>query len=426
MHKKWLPAIAGAIFVLGVISAPVINQSSILGFGTLSQVAERSSAGQQIQSVSNKITDQLNQPVDLTFVMPEAFAQVDNTTASQMAADGAHVKKVTLVAKEADVTLPQGDVIHAMTFNGTVPAPILRATQGDIIELTMINHPDNKNVHSIDMHASQISAAPNFGPIKPGESIKYTFVAENPGVFKYHCEGNLVLDMDMHVFSGMAGAFIVDPQHGYPRLPVVSYDQNGNQKHDIISGDAKEVVYQFSEWYLTKDGNYNGTAMFAHQPTYTTINGIPFGYDPVVTKTQGAMPLHFKQGDHVRFFLINYGDVMVNFHIVGEQLDRVMDGQKVAGVYKQTYLLGGSNDAIVDVVFDKPGVFAPVNHDYASLFKGQASFVVVDGPDGKPGSDLGLKDYKNPSNAIPPAGLNSIPVETTPYTLGEPLKWNGT
>ena len=51
--------------------------------------------------------------------------------------------------------------------------------------------------------------------------------------------------------------------------------------------------------------------------------------------------------------------------------------------------------------------------------------MVVDGSDGKPGSDLGLKDYKKPSNAIPPAGKNSIPVKTTPYTLGKPLVWNG-
>jgi nitrite reductase (NO-forming) len=89
---------------------------------------------------------------------------------------------------------------------------------------------------------------------------------------------------------------------------------------------------------------------------------------------------------------------------------------------KQTYLLGGSNDAIIDVVFNKAGAFAPVNHDYASLFKGQASIVVVNDPDGQPGKTLGLKDTLNPSNAIPPMGKDSIPVPTKPYQLGTPLK----
>ncbi len=88
-----------------------------------------------------------------------------------------------------------------------------------------------------------------------------------------------------------------------------------------------------------------------------------------------------KVGDHVRFFLLNHGDLPVNFHIVGEILDRVTDGSIVSGIGEQTYTVGGSNDAIVDVVFDQPGVYAPVNHDYSQLFKGQAGLIVVDGPD---------------------------------------------
>ncbi|MDF0681986.1 MAG: hypothetical protein P0116_13590 [Candidatus Nitrosocosmicus sp.] len=97
--------------------------------------------------------------------------------------------------------------------------------------------------------------------------------------------------------------------------------------------------------------------MFAHTPTASWINGIPFGYDPVITKTPNATTLFLKQGDHVRFFLLNHGDLPTNFHIVGEILDRVTDGNLVSGIGKQTYTVGGSNDAIADVVFDKPGVF---------------------------------------------------------------------
>jgi nitrite reductase (NO-forming) len=88
----------------------------------------------------------------------------------------------------------------------------------------------------------------------------------------------------------------------------------------------------------------------------------------------------------------------------------------------QTYFLGGTNDAIVDVVLDHAGIFAPVSHNYASLFRGQAAIMVVNGPDGQPGKTMGLKDTLNPSNAIPPMGKDSIPVPTKPYTLGTPLK----
>ena len=256
----------------------------------------------------------------------------------------------------------------------------------------------------------------------PGQERSYAFIATQPGFFKYHCEGVAVLTMDQHVFSGMVGGVIVDPAKGYTGYKYPTYDSKGTKINETVSPNAKEVQFIFSEWYLTKDGNYNQTAMFNHDPTYVWINGIPFGYDPVITKTKGAMPLHFKQGDHVRFFLLNEGDVMVNFHIVGAQLDRVISGSVVQGWGKQTYLLGGSNDAIIDVVFTQPGAFAPVNHDYASLFKGQAGIIAVDPPDGSVGKLLGLKNFSNPSNAIPPMGKNSIPVQTTPYQLGTPLK----
>ncbi len=77
------------------------------------------------------------------------------------------------------------------------------------------------------------------------------------------------------------------------------------------------------------------------------------------------------------------------------------------------------------LLFDQPGVYAFVNHDYAQLFKGQAGLIVVDGPDNGTSKLLGLTDDANPSNAIPPTGANSIPVNVKPYMLGNPLACNG-
>jgi nitrite reductase (NO-forming) len=368
-------------------------------------------------STSNVRSEGLNFHMD-----SGAFTPVAMQTAQTMMKEGvAHIHKITLVAYDTNLTLPQGNVIHAMTFNGTVPAPTIRVTQGDMINVTLINYPKNKNGHSVDNHASINGAVPNNGPVMPGQERSYAFIATQPGFFKYHDEGIVVVSADKHVFSGMAGGVIVDPVNGYTGYKYTTYNDSGTRINETISPNAKEVAYVFSEWYLDKNGNYNQSAMFNHDPTYYTINGIPYGYDPVVTKTKDAMPLHFKQGDHVRFFLLNAGDAMVSFHIVGGQLDRVISNQMVQGLGTQTYLLGPSSDAIIDVVFNKPSVYAPANHDYAALFKGQASIVVVDGPDGQPGKTLGLEDPNNPSNAIPPMGKNSIPVQTKPYQLGTPL-----
>jgi nitrite reductase (NO-forming) len=334
---------------------------------------------QPVKAIFNPFLDPLKS--GLNFVMDSSVIPIEMKVAKDISfKDPLRVHKITLMAKEVNLTLPQGDKIMALTWNGTVPSPTIRVTQGDLLNITIVNPVNNTLPHSLDMHASVISAVPNYGPILPGQTRSYAFIATQPGFFKYHCEGNKVLAMDQHVFSGMAGGVIVDPSKGYTSYNYTTYDDNGNKINQTVNPEAKEIQFIFSEWYLNKDGTYNQLAMFNHDPTYATINGIPFGYDPVITKTQGAMPIHIKQGDHVRFFLLNVGDEMVNFHVVGQQLARVMDGQVVQGWGTQTYLLGGSNDAIVDVVFNKPGVFAPVNHDYADLFKGQAVILVVDGP----------------------------------------------
>lgn len=410
-------AVSAVILVTGLMLLPAVNKG----------IAMSARATPGLSWLMSPTSMQGMQKGGLNFAMDSGgFTQVSMQTAENMVKKGDPIHKYSLVAYETNLTLPQGNVIHAMTFNGTVPAPTVRVTQGDLINVTLINYPKNTTPHSLDNHASIVSAVPNFGPVGPGWERSYAFIATQPGFFKYHCEGIGVISMDQHVFSGMVGGVIVDPANGYTGYTYPTYTDTGAKIMQTVSPKAKEVTYIFSEWYLTKNGNYNSTAMFNHQPTFTWINGIPFGYDPVVTKTKGAMPLQFNKGDHVRFFLLNEGDAMVNFHIVGEQLDRVISGLVVQGWGKQTYLLGGSNDAIIDVVFNKPGAFAPVNHDYASLFKGQASIVVVNGPDGQPGKTLGLKDTLNPSNAIPPMGKDSIPVPTKTYQLGTPLIWHPT
>jgi nitrite reductase (NO-forming) len=359
---------------------------------------------------------------NINLVMGGSFQQISTEEAEESEAPQ---RNVTFVALEKNITLNDGKNISAMTWNGTIPGPTLRVTVGDILNVNIVNHPNNTQIHSLDHHASTISAVPNFGPINVSDSLQYSFVATAPGFFKYHCEGNGVLAMDEHVFQGMVGGVIVDPVDGYTGYEGVGIE-NGTLALNTteISPDAKEVAFQYSEYYLTEAGTFDREAMNAHIPTSAWINGMPFGYDPVITKV-GETPLFMKVGDHARFFLLNHGDLPVNFHIVGEILDRVTDGSIVNGISKQTYTVGGSNDAIVDVVFDQPGVYAPVNHDYSQLFKGQAGLIVVDGPDNAISNSLGLTSDANPSNAIPPTGANSIPVEVTPYMVGIPTAWNG-
>src|SRR3546814_18021110 len=58
--------------------------------------------------------------------------------------------QVTLHAKEVDLPIDnKGTMYKSWTFDGEVPGPLVRVTQGDTVELTLINSKDNKTPHSI-------------------------------------------------------------------------------------------------------------------------------------------------------------------------------------------------------------------------------------------------------------------------------------
>jgi nitrite reductase (NO-forming) len=74
---------------------------------------------------------------------------------------------------------------------------------------------------------------------------------------------------------------------------------------------------------------------------------------------------------------------------------------------------------IVDLVFDEPGAYAAVNHDYAAIYTGAATVFVAGDPFGlnprlvaagvipEPVASYAYA-LGNPSNAVPPMGMNSI------------------
>jgi nitrite reductase (NO-forming) len=207
----------------------------------------------------------------------------------------------------------------------------------------------------------------------------------------------------------------------------------------FYSPDALEFTLQYNQLYLTEDGNYDMSAMMQHHQTQTVVNGFAFGYVPneahnelvlgdknknifvaqpwnsADLKQYQSQLLFVEAGQHVRFFIENQGNQPVYWHIVGEIIDRVTQANRVQAQGTETWLLGGSQNMIADVVFDEPGVYVAVNHDYAAIFSGAATVFVVGDPFGlneKLAVDPPVASYAyllgNPSDAVPPMGMNSI------------------
>lgn len=420
MRKKYgilavtLPAVIAVILLGTTVEQTPVNASPI-----------------NTSSVPAKVTDTNNKIGAIQMRLPSALAEVPVDQIDGLVKQGRHLVDVQLTAQSVDLPIMGGGTYHAMTFNGQVPAPTIRVTQGDIVKITLTVPASEATPHSIDMHAGQLSAT-NFEKTNPGTTRVYAYIAEKAGTFKYHCEGVNLASMDQHVFSGMYGVVIVDPLDGYRPLVVEKTAlQNGKVvlQHQRYEADAKEFVLLYNQLYLNADGSYNEPAMFLHNTTQTVINGFAFGYtpnadinklvngnpnknilgiqswnDPSLKQYQGH-PLFVDLNTHYRIFVENIGDDPVFFHIVGEQLDRVVQGNVVQAGGTETWMIGGSQGAIVDIVFDNPGAYVAVNHDYSAIFTGAAAVFVAGDPFNL---GYGPGDMPNPSDAVPPLGKNSI------------------
>ncbi|MBA4718890.1 MAG: multicopper oxidase domain-containing protein [Nitrosopumilus sp.] len=423
--------------MLFTIAAVAVMGATLFG----STYTQTQISGQSID-MSQMDMDMMNQIRNmggLQLVMPQAFAETD---CGALADTGRNVVEFNLTGESVELPIMGGKTYNAMTFNGQVPGPTLRVTQGDVVQMTLTIAADEVTGHGNDMHASQISAL-TFDSVNPGETSQYCYIAESAGVFKYHCSGVHLIGMDQHVFSGMYGITIVDPADGYKKLMVEKTSGSGELDRMFYDADALEFTLQFNQLYLNDDGNYDAGAMFQHHNSATVVNGMQFSYVPnmlhnillkgdadknifvaqpwngLENKQYQSQLLYVENDQHVRLFIENHGNEPVFFHIVGEILDRVTQGNRVQSAATETWLLGGSQNMIVDLIFDEPGAYALVNHDYAAIYTGGIGLFIAGDPFGLNPRlvDAGIltdpvPSYAyalgNPSDAVPPMGMNSI------------------
>ena len=426
--------------MLFTITAIAVVGASLFG----STYTQTQIAGQSldINKMDVDVMDKVRAMGGLNLVMPNAFAETD---CSVLENSGRKVHEFNLEGISLELPIMGGKTYTAMSFNEQVPGPTLRVTQGDVIKATLSVPDYELSSHGNDMHASQTSAE-NFGAVKPGTSKTYCYIAEVPGSWVYHCSGVDLAGMDQHVLSGMYGLTIVDPLNGYKKLMTYNTDVKDGQvvlDRNFYPADALEFQLSYHQQYLTDEGNYDAGKMFLHHNTGTVVNGMQFGYVPngvhnllikgdanknifiaqpwnsLELKQYQSQLLYVENGQHVRIFAHNFGNEPVFFHIVGEIFDRVSQGNRVQAQGTETWSIGGSQGAIMDLVFDEPGTYAAVNHDYAAIYTGAASVFVAGDPFGLNPRlvDAGVipapvPSYAyvlgNPSDAVPPMGMNSI------------------
>ncbi len=258
--------------------------------------------------------------------------------------------KVTLHAEEVDQPIDnKGTMYRTWTFDGKVPGPVVRVTEGDTVEFTLVNDKGNKNSHSMDFHAARLDVVKDFASVKPGEEKHYTFTATYPGVFFYHCGAD---PMIQHIARGMFGTIIVDPK-----------DANAMPKAD------REYVLIQSELYPNPDAKED---MMQNKWSNVMFNGGIFKYDPVHDPAATRW-LQAKPGERVRIYFVNAGpNEFSSFHPIAGIWDRVYSSgnPKNAQTGLQSFVVGPGDAATFDLISPVEGANAIVTHSLKGALSG--------------------------------------------------------
>ncbi len=266
------------------------------------------------------------------------------------------VRHITMYSYAKEIQIASGVNYSAWTFNGTVPGPTVFVNQGDTVIFTLVNN--DSMPHSMDFHAAEIDWATAYSSVSPGGNKTFTFVANYPGVFMYHCGTAPVLE---HIGNGMYGAIIVLPDTPLPAAPGGSYVLVESEFYMSMAPD------------MTYVGNY--TKMLSASPDYVVFNGKALQYMD--------HPLLVQPNQLVRLYLLNVGPSLWEaFHVIGAVLDTVYIDGNPANVERglQTVNLAPSSGAIVDMYFRDPGGKNPfVTHAFAWASRGALGLFQVAG-----------------------------------------------
>lgn len=169
---------------------------------------------------------------------------------------GRTVREYEVLAVTKDIEVAPGVFFPAWTYNGRVPGPTIRCTEGDRIRITFTNtteHPHTMHFHGI--HPAGMDGVPGAGEPGTGETFVYDFIAEPFGTHLYHCHS---LPLKQHIHRGLYGAFIVDPKKGRPDahemvMVMNAFDTNFDGENEVYAVNTVAFAYANSPIQIERD-----------------------------------------------------------------------------------------------------------------------------------------------------------------------------
>jgi FtsP/CotA-like multicopper oxidase with cupredoxin domain len=372
-----------AYFFALVMSITLIFSSFSFPFLNLSvyaQSPETHISQQQYDKIKNCATDLSKKPTPVEYL---TYFNCGHVSKDQ---SGRTVRQFTLIVQEHQ-KIPisyEGHIFDAWTYNGTIPGPTIRVTEGDLVRIRVINSNENEHPHSLHTHSIHFAKNDGVsmggypgGAISPGRSFTYEFIAQPYGVYPYHCHVDPIAD---HINRGLYGMMIIDPREPRPQMTEMAmllngYDMDYDQEGPIhLPPAAQFETSQQGEKdaNVTEGAKGNETSTDANMTHVSavpdikekdsgkserdneiyTVNGKAFEYmmHPIVLQT----------GKQYRIYVVNMleFDLVNSFHIHGSMFDYYTAGTDETSDYNTDIVTLTQGDrGIMEFTYDYPGTY---------------------------------------------------------------------
>jgi nitrite reductase (NO-forming) len=287
-------------------------------------VAALATSGVLISYYSNTSISTMNEK-KIGSIGEAAASSTNSSSSSNNSSATASRKEYTLIAQDAELEIAPGRVVKTWTFNGTMPAPTLRFTEGENVSIKFINK--TPTAHTIHFHGNHDDANDGVFPqIMPNESYTYNITAAPAGALMYHCHA---MPTSLHIRMGMYGAMIVDPK-------------------DMPLEPAREFVMVMSE--------FDSKNIMEFETEYYPINGYA---DKYVTN-----PLEINHNELIRLYVINIGTTIpYQFHLHSTTFKAYPSGLwSNEPIDAQTFPVGPGDATIIEARWKYPGVYLFHSH----------------------------------------------------------------
>jgi FtsP/CotA-like multicopper oxidase with cupredoxin domain len=311
-------AAVGALVPLGTGAAVAQTAPSHVGHGSHDQF-------------NNRMVGEVNHAAN-GFDPHKMIWDFDRGTVSA-AADGRVLREWTITAVDHEFEIAPGIKFPGWSYNGRIPGPTLRCTEGERLRIRFINgstHPHSMHFHGI--HSARMDGVPGAGMVEPGAEFTYEFDAKPFGCHLYHCHA---IPLKRHIHKGLYGVFIVDPDPAkHPEARDVAASR--------LLGSPENARWQEMVMVMNAfDTNFDD------ENEFYCVNTIPFAYFDKPIRVEKARPIRIYLVNITEFDPINSLHVHANFFEFFDHgttltptlrtIDTVMMCQAQRGIIEMTF-----------------------------------------------------------------------------------------